>query len=187
MDIFKYSNIGNRENNQDYLVSMSLGQDSSLHLVADGMGGYAFGDIASKVVGDSYVYGLSRNMTIEEATLEAIKNIQKEDNRPVFRLAQSKELKERFDNLLNDTDIILNPIHTPMGNQGKMKKRREYLSDKNRYYFSTSQNDTREIKGKKKTIPMDSAVLQYALHNGIALQEERYDTTSLYTIRVFDI
>ena len=78
MDIFKYSNIGNRENNQDYLVSMSLGQDSSLHLVADGMGGYAFGDIASKVVGDSYVYGLSRNMTIEEATLEAIKNIQKE-------------------------------------------------------------------------------------------------------------
>jgi hypothetical protein len=119
--------------------------------------------------------------------LNIIKNIQKEDNRPVFRLDQSKNLKERFDNLLNDTDIILNPIHTPRGNQGKMEKRREYLSDKNRYYFSTSQNDTREIKGKKKTIPMDSAVLQYALHNGIALQEERYDTTSLYTIRVFDI
>jgi hypothetical protein len=74
-----------------------------------------------------------------------------------------------------------------MGNQGKMKKRREYLSDKNRYYFSTSQNGTREIKGEKKTIPMDSSVLQYALHNGVALQEERYDTTSLYTIRVFDI
>lgn len=76
MKIFKYSNLGNREQNQDYLVSTKLGQDSSLHLVADGMGGYECGDIASKIVGDSYVYGLSRNMSIEEATREASNNIQ---------------------------------------------------------------------------------------------------------------
>lgn len=78
MKIFKYSNIGSREQNQDYLVSTNLGQDSSLHLVADGMGGYDCGDIASKIVGDSYVYGLSRNMSIEDATREASKNIQLE-------------------------------------------------------------------------------------------------------------
>lgn len=76
MKIFKYSNIGNREQNQDYLVSTKLGQDSSLHLVADGMGGYDCGDIVSKIVGDSYVYGLSRNMSIEDATREASNNIQ---------------------------------------------------------------------------------------------------------------
>ena len=76
MKIFKYSNIGNREQNQDYLVSTKLGQDSSLHLVADGMGGYECGDIASKIVGDSYVYGLRRNMSIEDATREASNNIQ---------------------------------------------------------------------------------------------------------------
>lgn len=76
MKIFKYSNIGNREQNQDYLVSTKLGQDSSLHLVADGMGGYECGDIASKIVGDSYVYGLSRNMSIVDATREASNNIQ---------------------------------------------------------------------------------------------------------------
>ena len=76
MKIFKYSNIGNREQNQDYLVATKLGQDSSLHLVADGMGGYDCGDIASKIVGDSYVYGLSRNMSIEDATREASNNIQ---------------------------------------------------------------------------------------------------------------
>lgn len=80
MKIFKYTNIGNRESNQDYLVSMTLGQDRSIHLVADGMGGYEYGDIASKVVGDSFVYGLSRNMTIEEATSKASRNIQKERN-----------------------------------------------------------------------------------------------------------
>ena len=76
MKVFKYSNIGNREQNQDYLVSTKLGQDSSLHLVADGMGGYECGDIASKIVGDSYVYGLSRNMSIVDATREASNNIQ---------------------------------------------------------------------------------------------------------------
>ena len=76
MKIFKSSNIGNREQNQDYLVSTQLGQDSSLHPVADGMGGYECGDIASKIVGDSYVYGLSRNMSIEDATREASNNIQ---------------------------------------------------------------------------------------------------------------
>lgn len=76
MKVFKYSNIGNREQNQDYLVSTKLGQDSSLHLVADGMGGYECGDIASKIVGDSYVDGLSRNMSIEDATREASNNIQ---------------------------------------------------------------------------------------------------------------
>lgn len=78
MKIFKYSNIGNREQNQDYLVSINLQQDSSLHLVADGMGGYDFGDIAARIVGDSYVYGLSRNMSIDESTCIASKNIQTE-------------------------------------------------------------------------------------------------------------
>ena len=78
MKVFKYSNIGNREENQDYLVSMDLGQDKSLYLVADGMGGYDFGGIASKVVGDSYAYALSRDMSIVEATKQASTNIQKE-------------------------------------------------------------------------------------------------------------
>lgn len=75
MRIFKYSNIGNREQNQDYIVSTKLGQYSSLHLVADGMGGYDCGEIAAKVIGDSFLYGLSRSMTIEEAARHASNNI----------------------------------------------------------------------------------------------------------------
>ena len=75
MKVFKYSNIGNREDNQDYLVSAELGQDRSLHLVADGMGGYECGRIAANIVGDSYVKSLSRNMSIEEAIKEATKNL----------------------------------------------------------------------------------------------------------------
>jgi serine/threonine protein phosphatase PrpC len=68
MKVFKYSNIGNRETNEDYIVAKDFGNDLSLYLVADGMGGYSSGDIASKVVGDSYVYCVSRNIDIEKST-----------------------------------------------------------------------------------------------------------------------
>lgn len=78
MEIFKYSNVGSREVNQDYVVSQSFGQDVSLHLVADGIGGYECGEIASKVVGDSYVDGLIRNMSLEESTALASANMVKE-------------------------------------------------------------------------------------------------------------
>lgn len=78
MKVFKYSNIGSRAQNQDYLVSTELGQDCSLHLVADGMGGYAFGDVAAQIVGDSFVYGLSRKMSVDESTRVASNNLLKE-------------------------------------------------------------------------------------------------------------
>ena len=78
MIIFKYSHKGNREVNEDYVVTHSMGDGISLYLIADGMGGYDFGDVASKVVGDSYVAGLSRNMSLEEATNLASYNLKKE-------------------------------------------------------------------------------------------------------------
>ena len=68
MKVFTYSNIGSREVNEDYIVTKDFGNEKSLYLVADGMGGYTSGDIASKVVGDSYVYCVSRNIDIEQAT-----------------------------------------------------------------------------------------------------------------------
>lgn len=80
MEVFKYTNIGTREVNQDYLVSQSFGNDLSLHLVADGIGGYECGEIASKVVGDSFIYGISRFLPLEETALLASTNLQKERN-----------------------------------------------------------------------------------------------------------
>ena len=68
MEVFKYSNIGCREINEDYVVSNDFGNGISLHLVADGMGGYDCGEMASKVVGDSYVYAYHEIWSIEEAT-----------------------------------------------------------------------------------------------------------------------
>ena len=78
MKVIKYSNIGCREINQDYLASSSLDQDKSIYLVADGIGGYDCGEIASKIVCDSYIHGLINNLSIDEATKEASRNIQAE-------------------------------------------------------------------------------------------------------------
>ena len=78
MKVIKYSNIGCREINQDYLASSSFDQDKSIYLVADGIGGYDCGEIASKIVCDSYIHGLINNLSIDEATKEASRNIQAE-------------------------------------------------------------------------------------------------------------
>ncbi len=67
-----------------------------------------------------------------------LRNIQSEGNKAVFRFENDIALNKRFTNLLNNTNIILNPLHSPMGNQGKMCKRREFFSNNNRAYFSTA-------------------------------------------------
>ena len=78
MEVFKYSNIGCREINEDYVVSNDFGNGISLHLIADGMGGYEHGEVASKVVGESFVYAISKNMDVIEAASIASDNLRKE-------------------------------------------------------------------------------------------------------------
>lgn len=124
-------------------------------------------------------------MVLQCGEINIINNIQKEDNRPVFRLQNRDDLKDRFDSLMNDTHIILNPMHTPMGNQGKMKKRREYFSSNNRYYFSVSQNGILKRKDKHYEISMDSPWLQYAFHDGKTIENNKIETTRDFQKRTF--
>ena len=87
-----------------------------------------------------------------------LRNIQSEGNRAVFRFDNDAIMNQRFADFLNNTDIILNPMHSPMGNQGKMRKRREFFSDNNRAYFSTANyGDEESIYNKS---------VQYACVNG---------------------
>lgn len=55
MRVFEYSNKGSREENQDYVVHGFLPENSCVFVVADGMGGYSEGAMASKVVGDALI------------------------------------------------------------------------------------------------------------------------------------
>ena len=87
-----------------------------------------------------------------------LRNIQSEGNRAVFRFEDDAILSQRFAAFLNNTDIILNPMHSPMGNQGKMRKRRELFSSNNRAYFSTANYVDEEAIYNKS--------VQYACING---------------------
>ena len=87
-----------------------------------------------------------------------LRNIQSEGNRAVFRFEDDAILNQRFAAFLNNTDIILNPMHSPMGNQGKMRRRREFFSDNNRAYFSTANYVDEEAIYNKS--------VQYACING---------------------
>ena len=87
-----------------------------------------------------------------------LRNIQSEGNRAVFRFEDDAILSQRFAAFLNKTDIILNPMHSRMGNQGKMRKRREFFSSNNRAYFSTANYVDEEAIYNKS--------VQYACING---------------------
>lgn len=108
-----------------------------------------------------------------------LRNIQSEDNKTVFRFENNPKLHQRFSEFLDSTNIILNPIHSPMGNQGKMRKRREYFSNNNRAYFSTANfNDENSINNKS---------IQYACINGNELEPSNIeiDKRNSYIIRTF--
>ena len=110
-----------------------------------------------------------------------LRNIQSEENRAVFRFDENTALNKRFTDFLNNTDIILNPLHSPMGNQDKMRKRRVLFSNHNRAYFSTANFDAEESIYNKS--------VQYACINGKEQEpvNVEIDKRYSYIVRTFVI
>ena len=53
MTILNFTNQGKREVNQDFATSKFLDDHSAVFIIADGMGGYSYGDVAAKVVAEA--------------------------------------------------------------------------------------------------------------------------------------
>lgn len=64
MEVFSYTGKGLRETNEDYIKSEILSDSISLHIVADGMGGYDYGEVASKTATEAIFHFLAGS-TIE--------------------------------------------------------------------------------------------------------------------------
>ncbi len=63
MTVFRYTNKGSRKENQDYISSCSLSKEgAAVYVVADGMGGYEFGDLAAKVIATSITDYIAENI-----------------------------------------------------------------------------------------------------------------------------
>lgn len=71
MTSLEYSNIGNRKENQDFILIRNLDEDKVLYIVADGMGGYAHGSLAAKVVAESIADSIENGRTINESVSDA--------------------------------------------------------------------------------------------------------------------
>jgi serine/threonine protein phosphatase PrpC len=69
---YQFSEIGKRNTNQDKVSAIRISDQSSLFLVADGMGGYSFGDLAAELI----VNELNRKISeeINEVTDEEVIN-----------------------------------------------------------------------------------------------------------------
>lgn len=72
--VYSFSNKGGRKSNQDYLFSKSINSDCNLYMVVDGMGGYEFGDIASKIVAENIYTYLSTVKEINEKEIQKAVN-----------------------------------------------------------------------------------------------------------------
>lgn len=71
----EYTNKGNREENQDYLSWCSLSDKTSIYVLADGMGGYSYGDIAAKITVEAIIEFVEQNIgkcPVPELLQEAI-------------------------------------------------------------------------------------------------------------------
>lgn len=55
MNVFTYTNKGGRDYNQDYIAYTDLGKTASVYVLADGMGGYEYGDEAAQIVTEAII------------------------------------------------------------------------------------------------------------------------------------
>ena len=69
-----FSNKGKRKSNQDYLFSKSINPDCILNMVVDGMGGYEYGEVASKLVAENIHTYLSTVQEINEKEIQKAVN-----------------------------------------------------------------------------------------------------------------
>jgi len=99
-----------------------------------------------------------------------LRNVQSDDNRVEIRTNDTSILK-KYNEIISKTDIFINPQHTPMGNQGKLKKRREFLSTKGKIYCSTTNLDD-NIPVDNVPDKLNGVSIQYCYQNGKPIEGE---------------
>ena len=110
-----------------------------------------------------------------------MKNIQKQNNKVKFRMEDNPTLEKEFKQIFDKTDIFINPTHTIMGNQGKLKKRREFLSKDGRIFCSVSNADT-DIKQN-----INHKSVQYCFHDRKDLEGADVIDTDSIVMKVYQI
>ncbi|WP_297085439.1 protein phosphatase 2C domain-containing protein [uncultured Draconibacterium sp.] len=77
---------GRRKENEDYILSKSIEKDLSLHLIADGMGGYNNGRLAAETVANK-IFDYLKNNKNKDSRIELIKESVVEANSAIKAIA----------------------------------------------------------------------------------------------------
>ncbi len=75
MKIYSFSGKGKRETNEDYYANIQFDVHSSLHVVADGMGGYSYGEVAAQTAVNAitnYLLERYQSPDIEKNIMESL-------------------------------------------------------------------------------------------------------------------
>jgi len=92
MKVDFFSKKGKRKVNEDYILSKIIDENISLHIVADGMGGYENGKLAAQTVAESICTFVSRNFNNSNYT-DIINNAVEKANVDVARLIEEHNAK----------------------------------------------------------------------------------------------
>ncbi len=91
--IVKYfTEKGLRKHNEDYILSKQIDEVTSIHIVADGMGGYNKGNIASETVANILLNNISKNSRLNNI-IEIIEMAIEEANSKVSQLNIEQKTK----------------------------------------------------------------------------------------------
>lgn len=69
--VIEYSNIGCRHQNQDFVLSKTIGANKGIYIVADGMGGYSDRDLAAKIAAEQISKNILNGDSLKTAVLKA--------------------------------------------------------------------------------------------------------------------
>ena len=114
-----------------------------------------------------------------------LKTQRDEKNKAVFRL-QDRELKKRFDKILNEADVILNPVHQRWKRFYDLSCRLFKFSEQNRYCFYCTQLEGNMLDNAHKNPDKNSA--QRAMKSRRILKPINPDNNSQdYLLQAYEI
>ena len=102
-----------------------------------------------------------------------------------FRFGQYAELKKRFESVLRNVDVILNPVHTYWRRNGHFKSRIRKFSDKKRYCFSCTQMVDNQLTKARKSPTQNTTHI--AMYNKKLISPVYTNSEEDYLVQTYNI
>lgn len=107
MKSFNYTHKGKRKVNEDFFLASRLKSNNSVFIIADGMGGYSKGEIASKIVAES-IYDYLNNDKSKKSYKNSIKEAVKYANKAIQKAGSDMNIKMGA----TFASLLITPKHT---------------------------------------------------------------------------